>query len=264
MVAGILTPERLPAIDWKAPWCSAPAVHGGALQGEAPARDVLNATAARLGVRNASGLPIRFVAAAAAGDAAYESHIARTGDVPTRDNLHDLFNALMWLTLPRAKARLNALQAEAIAAHGVGARRGPLRDAATLLDENGLLLVTRRADLVQALRVHDWRALFIANRAAWQRDVRALVFGHALLEKLSAPYKAITAHALALPLPADAQLAQIDACVAAMLDTSLTPRALMPLPVLGIPGWADNADAGYYDDAAVFRPARRHERGPGR
>lgn len=41
---------------------------------------------------------VRFVEQAALpSDEPYESFIARTGCVPTRDNLHDLFNGLMWL-----------------------------------------------------------------------------------------------------------------------------------------------------------------------
>ena len=116
--------------------------------------------------------------------------------MPTRDNRHDFFNALVWLAFPRTKARLNALQAQAIAATGIGAQRGPLRDAATLIDENAVLLVTRRADIVDALRRHDWHALFVEQRRRLGAEVRPVVFGHALMEKLSAPYKAITAHAL--------------------------------------------------------------------
>jgi len=57
-------------------------------------------------------------------------------------------------------------------------------------------------------------------------------------------------------LDADASLAAVDAAVAAALDEGLAPGRLRPLPVLGIPGWAENDDAAYYDDAAVFRPAR--------
>jgi hypothetical protein len=244
------------AIDWTAPWFGAVADHGRSLSERLDAREALTAMAERRGIRTASGRRIRFAAAAAAGDAPYEAHIASTGEVPTRENLHDFFNALVWLTFPRTKARLNALQAQAITAAGVGARRGPLRDAATLIDENAVLLVTRRADVVDALSRYDWNAVFVRERAAWGSEVRAVVFGHALMEKLTVPYKAITAHALPVPLPADAPLADIDAQVAAALDTALTPRALLPLPVLGIPGWADNDDPAYYEDAAVFRPAR--------
>lgn len=250
---------RADAIDWTRPWFDAVAAHGRALSNEIDVRGALTAAARQLGVGNAAGQPIRFVAANAAGDIAYEAYIGRTGEVPTRDNRHDFFNALVWLALPRTKARLNALQAAAIAVTGVAAQRGPLRDAATLIDENAIVLVTRRADVIGALTRHDWRALFVGQRAAWGTDVRPLVIGHALMDKLTAPYKGITAHTLAVPLAADASVAEVDRQVAASLDAALAPGQLLPLPVLGIPGWADNDDVSYYDDSSVFRPARgRH------
>lgn len=255
MVADELARPPLGAVDWSRPWFEAVAATGLAVASLEDGRAALSAAASRAGLRNARGLALRFGAPDAAGDAAYEEHIARTGEVPTRDNLHDLFNALVWLALPRIKARLNALQSQAIAATGIGARRGPLRDAATLIDENAVLLVTRRADLVDALRRHDWSTLFVEERAAWGRDLRVIVFGHALMEKLTAPYKGVTAHALPVPLPASASLAEVDSQVAATLDAGLTPRRLLPLPVLGIPGWSERQEAAFYEDAAVFRPA---------
>ena len=256
MVGDSLGPGRGGAVDWDAPWFQAVAGHGRAIEGERDARAALAAAAARLGIRTATGRPIRFAAPGAAGADAYEEHIHRTGEVPTRENLHDFFNALVWLAFPRAKAALNALQAAAIARDGVGPRRGALRDAATLIDENAVLLVTPRDDLVDALAAHDWRRLFVVHRATWHVEARAIVFGHALMEKLLAPYRAVTAHALHVRLDPGASLAAIDAAVAAALDDGLAPGQLLPLPVLGIPGWADNDDATYYDDASVFRPAR--------
>lgn len=256
MVAGRLAPVGARVIDWDAPWFRAVAERGRAVEGERDARSAFSATASRLGLCNAGGRPIRFGAPGAAGGAAYEEHIHRTGEVPTRDNLHDFFNALVWLTFPRTKAGLNALQAAAIARDGVGPRRGALRDAATLIDENAVFLVTQRDELIDALAAHDWRRLFVAHRAAWHSDVQAIIFGHALMEKLTTPYRGVTAHALHVRLAADAPLAAIDAAVAVALDEGLAPGRLRPLPVLGIPGWADNDDAAYYDDVSVFRPAR--------
>ena len=244
----------LKAIDWDAPWFDAVAAHGCALSRLSDPKVELNAIAGRAALCNAVGLPIQFVAADAADATPYEVHIASTGEVPTRTNHHDLFNALTWLAFPRIKARLNALQASVIAADGVTSRRGVLRDAATLLDENGVLLVTRRADLIDALSRHDWLALFRRNRRAWQSDVRAVVFGHALMEKLVAPYKAICAHALHVPLDAGATPRAIDTTVAVALGTDLAPKQLLSLPVLGIPGWAANEDPSYYTDPRVFRP----------
>lgn len=179
----------------------------------------------------------------------YESFIARTACVPTRDNLHDLFNGLMWLSYPKSKRRLNALQAQQIAVHGAGGPRGPLRDAMTLFDENAAVL-RAPASLVDALRRRDWNTLFVERRAHW-KSAQLVVFGHALLEKLMQPRKAITAHVWLVEELTDEALA------ASLTAGRLTAKDFLPLPVLGVPGWwAANEEPGFYDDAEVFRPAR--------
>ena len=175
---------------------------------------------------------------------AYEAFIRRTGQVPTRDNLHDLFNGLQWWAQPALKARMNALQAAEIARAGIGARRGPLRDALTLMDENGALLEAP-APLWAALRARDWPGLFITHRALW-REARLVIVGHALLDQLAtAPRKPLTAHVLdaADPLALD--------------EAGWAAKPFCPLPVLGVPGWwpANEAPA-FYDDPSVFRPPR--------
>ncbi|HSQ09954.1 MAG TPA: DUF3025 domain-containing protein, partial [Burkholderiaceae bacterium] len=146
----------------------------------------LNRQLEERGITTTAGTRIFF---AAPDDAppgcAYESHIALTGRVPTRSNRHDLFNALVWLVFPRTKARLNALQATAIERAGVGAIRGPLRDAATVFDENGVVLVTRDECVIDDLRARRWNDVFLARRVAWG-DVGVWIFGHALLDKLVA------------------------------------------------------------------------------
>ena len=105
-------------------------------------------------------------------------------------------------------------------------------------------------------------------REAW----RPVLFGHALLDKLRAPYKSICAHAwvigdaplvAALPVagePADDLLDRLDAAVAAALAESTLHRdAFLPLRVLGVPGWwPASAEPGFYDDPAVFRPRPGH------
>jgi hypothetical protein len=180
----------------------------------------------------------------------YESYVARTVCVPTRENLHDLFNGLAWLTYPQTKRRLNELQAQQIALHGASGPRGSLRDALTVFDENAVVLHAP-VSLVDALRQHDWNTLFVARRGEWQ-SARLMIFGHALMEKLMQPRKAITGHVWVTDEMTDAGLA-----------SSLTPERLraklfLPLPVLGVPGWWDaNAEPGFYDDVDVFRPARR-------
>lgn len=191
---------------------------------------------------------VRFVDYAALPPCeSYESFIARTGSVPTRDNLHDLFNGVMWLTWPLTKQRLNSLHAQMIATRGSAGPRGALRDMLTVFDENAALLQAPTV-LLEALRARDWQALFIEQRALWQ-GARLVVFGHALMEKLMQPRKAITAHVWIVTAWTDAALA------ASLTVERLTSRPFLPLPLLGVPGWwAANEAAGFYDDAEVFRP----------
>ena len=206
--------------------------------------------------------PLRFMPGDSAPDGeAYEAFIARTGGVPTRHNLHDLFNGLAWLRHPRIKRRLNELQAAQIAIEGVGARRGPLRDALTLLDENGAFLFAPPA-LWRALLARDWQALFVTHRQLW-RQARFEVFGHALLEKLAtAPRKNLTAHVLVLPEESRNASADFEALAAqkAFSREWLATKPFAPLPVLGIPGWCpENENFSFYDDSEVFRPRRTPE-----
>ena len=180
----------------------------------------------------------------------YEAFIARTGRVPTRDNLHDLFNGLMWLSYPKTKRRLNTLQARQISLLGRVGPRGPLRDALTVFDENAAILQAP-ATLIDALRGRAWYTLFVERRADWQ-SARLILFGHALLEKLMQPRKAITAHVWLIEEIDDENLAS------SVTSERLSAKDFLPLPVLGVPGWwAANEDPGFYDDVEVFRPPRR-------
>ena len=165
---------------------------------------------------------------------------------------------LAWLELPLAKSALNRLQAAEIEVRGVGAVRGPVRDAITLFDENGALLDAPQP-LWDALLERDWQRLFVELRPLWS-EARLLVVGHALLEKLAAPRKALTAHVwrgsigLESRAAADVQLAGV------LTRQLLASKPFTPLPVLGIPGWsASNQDVCFYDDAQVFRPRRTQE-----
>jgi hypothetical protein len=262
--------HRFDAIDWNHPWYAAIRERGHAIAQADDWRAALNGAAAGLRLRNHRGLPLSFVPQQMLPDGtAYEAFISATGQVPTRDNLHDFFNALVWLTFPSLKTQLNALQAAEIArtAAAPARSRGPLRDAATLFDENAALVVLRDSEngrtLADALRQHRWCEAFIGRAPLFGADCHIVPFGHALLEKLVAPYKAITAHAWLLMaqddffvLPAVARVAWLDAVVARQLAGGLQPRSFTPLPVLGVPGWADGQDHMFYADTAVFRPPR--------
>ncbi|MEK9803494.1 MAG: DUF3025 domain-containing protein, partial [Curvibacter sp.] len=185
---------------------------------------------------------------------AYERFIFETGQVPTREGLHDFFNGLIWLQFPQTKRRLNQLQAAVIAADGIRPVRGPLRDALTLFDENAALLQAPDA-LWAALQARDWRRLFVDLRPLW-RAARVTLFGHALIEKLVQPRKDITAHVYRVPL--GVAPAALDGGLAGDLaGEALARKPFQPLPVLGVPGWwPANESPAFYDDAQVFRPRR--------
>jgi len=212
-----------------------------------------------------AGKPLRFVAAGHLPGVSYEQHIFETGEVSTREqHWHDLFNALVWCRLPRLKAAMNALHYAHLEEQADG-RRGPQRDALTLLDESGAIVVSRSRAVLEALRRRDWQHAFVDLQKSWAGDSRVVICGHALLEKLLAPYPSITAHVLLVhsesypPNPSpDSFLRWLDQVLAEWLHDGLCrkPADLSPLPLMGIPRWwtLGAQDAAFYADRAVFRP----------
>jgi hypothetical protein len=222
-----------------------------------PSLEALNALAATLGTRQARGQPLVFVAPdgrPAARD--YELQILHSGQVPTRaDTWHDVLNALVWLRFPRFKAALNAAHGEAIARE-TESLRGRRRDALTVLDESGVWVISRDPALPELLRKHAWLALFRDARGRVENEMCFVVVGHALLEKALAPYPSMTGKCLMLQSESLAPDAA-EALAVSALEGVGTPRQLAPLPVQGIPRWdAANADAAYYANRDIFRPAR--------
>ena len=246
----------LPPVDWAQPWYAS-----WRAAGEAPAKAIALGTAPHDAL-NAAGPAVRFVPQQALPTGTpYEQFIFDTRQCPVRPGLHDFFNALVWLEFPRSKAALNRLQAREIARHGIGARRGPVRDAITVFDENGALL-RAPAPIWRALEARAWRELFVELRPLW-RQARLLVFGHALLEQLANPRKGLTAHVwcadAAIDSIADADAWLADRCTAEVLAS----KPFAPLPVLGVPGWCpENENFSFYDDSLVFRPRKATEPSP--
>jgi Protein of unknown function (DUF3025) len=248
----------LEAIDWAAPWL-------GHLRG-------LGTQAARVLAQTAptpplcavlNGLPkapVDFVPQShLPAGVAYEQFIFNTQACPTRDGLHDFFNGLCWIQFPQTKKRINQLQTEQMALLGSVTTRGPVRDALTVFDENAAFLFAPPA-LWQALLDKDWQRLFVTLRPLW-KEARLVLFGHALLEKLVNPRKAITAHVYMCGHPDNSKLptlASLDAFIAADLTAEkLATKPFAPLPVLGVPDWwAANEDDRFYADATVFRKPR--------
>ncbi|GGY16667.1 DUF3025 domain-containing protein [Paludibacterium paludis] len=210
--------------------------------------------------------PVRFVLGLEP-DVYYEQHIAQTGEVPTRRrNWHDWFNALAWLAWPRAKTALNRRHVRAIARGEV--RRGPARDAATLLDESGILIPVSDSHLGHLIDQMRWDALFLEHRQDWGSRIGAFALGHALWETGLAPFIGWCGKALVVQVDDGffrmehrAQRDWLDAWLAEQLDDDARladTHRLWPLPLLGIPGWcADNEDPAFYANRDYFRSSRR-------
>jgi hypothetical protein len=229
----------------------------------------LDAAARAAALHRGDGMPLRFVAAPAQRESAldYERRIAQRGEIAVRTgSLHDFCNALAWLAFPRTKAALNAVHVAAPSAPAAG-KRPRARDAATLLDESGMLVACVDETLLRQWDARDWRAAFGKLRAASAAPLRAAVIGHGLLAKCVRPYPALTAHALVLPVTASL-LPAAPVAFAAALDVfaahwiadagaAWSPASLRPLPLAALPGWAGDAP-DRFDDASVFRPRCAH------
>lgn len=232
-----------------------------------PALSRLQEIIVRAGICTASGLPVRLAPPVAGVCAPYEQRLYVHGELEFRErNWHDLFNVLVWLTFPRAKAALNARHHAALPADKAGGR-GPVRDALTLFDESGVIVLSADAEMLDMIRGFRWKSLFWESRTAVISSMDFLPFGHALCEKALAPYKGITGRGLLFEVAPDffkrppaERLATIDRRLALRIADSQAlqhTHELAPLPVLGVPGWCvDNEQPAYYDDRDHFRPGR--------
>ncbi|MDQ3259545.1 MAG: DUF3025 domain-containing protein [Pseudomonadota bacterium] len=218
----------------------------------------------------AGGKRLRFVVQeSGAATRNYETQIFATGAVPTRPgNLHDGFNALVWLTFPHTKAALNARHVAAQRVAAKSSHRTPAQDALTLFDECGVIVASDRQDLLALIAGFEWKQLFWRRRGELNRHMKFFLFGHGLMEQLLNPYVGLTGKALLITVESawleaspDVACSYIDATCRALIASAgalSRSRDLMPLPVLGIPGWApENGAEAYYDNVQYFRPGRR-------
>lgn len=212
-------------------------------------------------VLNENGLPIRFVEDC--GNP-YEERIYLEGEVQTRNSSwHDLFNALVWMTFPKSKARLNAVHYREILLQKDRVR-SRIRDIATLFDESGVIVASSDERLSGLLRNFEWKSLFWKYREKTLESMRFFIFGHGLFEKALSPYTGLTGHGMIFPvdrkffaMPMSEQLLLLDCAFASRHANIETSRDFSPVPLLGYPGWTEeNAAEAYYDNRNYFRNGR--------
>ena len=172
--------------------------------------------------------PVRFVPAAPRPrrrrrplaldvSALYDARITIERVVPTRArSWHDLMNALVWGTFPRAKSALHARQHGAIAERmAPGARTLPPArtrelDALALLDEGGVILLGGD-------------------------PARAVVFGHAIYESLALGIAPAVVAAIALE-PSERTPRGVDEALARQIEDRARFRSPDDLSRVELPG----------------------------
>jgi hypothetical protein len=197
----------------------------------------------------------------------FDALIANSGLIPTRPGLHhDLLGALIWLHFPALKTAIH--RAQMAGGAGPSGRRGPSENAATHLDESGVLVVSSDSSVFEALADLKWLEVFWQRRAALLRTTRFIAFGHGLLDSLREPHPRLMGKALFVHVPA-AQLelgaSQLRVFLDEQVGQRLTrflsePARLHPLPVLGIPGWSVQQCEAFYRNEQYFRVARLRPR----
>ncbi|WP_124948340.1 DUF3025 domain-containing protein [Sulfurirhabdus autotrophica] len=226
-------------------------------------------------ISNQNGQPIQFVPQGQKPlqfSEKYEPRIFLTGEVQTRThNWHDLFNSLVWLAFPKAKAIINARHYAAFRLrNGTEAsenNRPKAQDAITLFDESGVVVAYSDENLANLLKDFQWKTLFWEQRSAIPSGMKLFLFGHSLYEKALHPYTGMTGKGLLVKVdklffdkPVTEQVIELDGKIAAILsdESKLTaPQALSPVPLLGMPGWSiENESEKYYDNSDYFRPGR--------
>jgi hypothetical protein len=236
-----------------------------------PNPELLNALAGDAGrVVNAQGQRVRFVPQEPRSkefEGGFEQRAFLRGEVQMRAlDWHDLFNALVWMTFPTAKAVINARHYEALSGAHAG-NRPPVRDALTLFDEEGVIVVSSDAALLELVREFRWHELFWKRREEVRARMHFFLFGHALYHKALHPFVGMTGKAVLLSvsdgfaqLSLKSQVIEADRLLAvhAWDRTRMTHgRTLSPLPVLGVPGWwAANEQESFFDNTGYFRPGR--------
>jgi hypothetical protein len=208
----------------------------------------------------------------------YELRIASRNVVATRErDVHDVFNAMVWLRHPGLKRALNARQVADISVVGEK-RRTRGQYALTHFDEAGAIVWLADEGLLDAWDAHDWPRLFGDEAAAWGTRIALTVPGHALIEhvwhgRLLPTAKVIVVRVSEQTLAARCQGGALLDCwptaedlLAAAIRTArvlVDPQELRPLPLAGIPGWHPaQANPAFHLETPCFRPLRPGRRYP--
>jgi hypothetical protein len=268
----IMTPPWSPDFLARSPMLEPLRVHASTFGDDCPGLGDLQRLLDRRNppVRNAGGMPLRLVPhgrRSRAFEDGYEARLYLKSELQVREgDWHDLFNVLVWLAFPLAKAALNARHYSALKSQTTP-NRGPVQDALTLFDEGGVIVASSDKELLACVQGWRWKELFWGHRVRLAARMRFYLFGHALYEKALHPFIGVTGRGVLVDAGPEMlqatlveQLAAFDSRVAAHIsapETFAATRELAVVPVLGVPGWCGgNERESFYDDTGYFRAGR--------
>jgi hypothetical protein len=121
----------------------------------------------------------------------YDGRITCSGEVPTRErDWHDFFNALCFMTFPRAKRALHGRQFRILkqrvepGATRLPGARTPEQDALTLFDEGGAVIAASAEAYPPLAAAGDAERADVLRHFVHREQARVIPFGHALFEHL--------------------------------------------------------------------------------
>jgi hypothetical protein len=204
----------------------------------------------------------------------YEVQIAEQKEVETRQECwHDLCNALVWRAFPKSKWALTLRYYQALSPKretwSPSDRRSKEEDLCTILTENALVIACCEERDAQAIRDFRWKELFWNRRVGLEERMELFFWGHALLDKARNPYIGMTGHAVFMKVePSFFQESSIER--SRSVDQFLTEtiqgdkirsvQDLSPFPILGFPGFWDDAEQEcFYENRRYFRSGRTNK-----
>ena len=192
----------------------------------------------------------------------YEPRVYLRKELQTRtENWHDFFNAMVWMSFPNTKKTLNALHFKAASSREAGTNRSTLENRITQFDECGAVILTSNSALLELVRNHQWKELFIEHRDAFENEIKCVIFGHAIFEKALAPYIGMTCHCILiddkklLKEVHEGDYTNLDLYLDDLWKHTLStnPERFNALPVLGIPGYWSDQSTTFYNNDKYFR-----------
>lgn len=201
----------------------------------------------------------------------YEVRIAERKEVETRQECwHDLCNALIWNAYPKSKWALNQRYYKSLCRRKEtwtrSARRSPEEDLCTVINENALIIAYLDEQDKKMIQSFLWHDFFWKNRDGLAERMELFFWGHSLLEKSMQPYIGMTGHGIFIPvtktffsIPVQQKIEYVDSALHTLLieQTISSVQDLSPFPILGFPGFCDEAEEeSFYDNKGYFRTGR--------